>query len=183
MCNELISSKVRTQENATHEIDDERTRSRCIHTQAPLALHDSTLCSTASKMLPLTLIYLLNQILGGTAQQTAFQLPLNNLANFTGNTLPNPPVLSIPSSQDGNLTVTVALCAPGPQTPRFILSNDSSITQPGLSDLGNGNVFELPLTNGFGNWTGPVPDGGFMTVLNAGRTPFEVAVSDDGTYL
>ena len=148
-----------------------------------LLLFTTTLCSTASKMLPLTLIYLLNQILGGTAQQTAFQLPLNNLANFTGNTLPNPPVLSIPSSQDGNLTVTVALCAPGPQTPRFILSNDSSITQPGLSDLGNGNVFELPLTDGFGNWTGPVPDGGFMTVLNAGRTPFEVAVSDDGTYL
>lgn len=146
-------------------------------------LFTATLCYSASKMLPLALIYLLHQILEGNAQQSTFQLPLNNLANFTGNTLPNPPVLSIPGSQTGNLTVTVALCAPSPQTPRFILSNDSSIRQPGVSDLGNRNVFELPLTDGFGNWTGPIPDGGFMSVLNAGRTPFEVAVSDDGTYL
>lgn len=162
---------------------DGRTQSSTTKRFWRLLLFTTTLCHPANKMLPLTLIYLLNQIIGGHAQQTSFQLPLNNLANFTGNTLPNPPVLSIPSSQTGNLTVTVALCAPGPQTPRFILSNDSSIRQPGLSDLGNGNVFELLLTDGFGNWTGPVPNGGFISVLNAGRMPFEVAVSDDGAYL
>ncbi|CAL1702382.1 unnamed protein product [Somion occarium] len=131
-------------------------------------------------MLPLTLIYLLQQILGGNAQQSSFQLPLNNLSNFTGTTLPNPAVLSIPSSQSSNFTITVALCSSSPQIPRFILSNDTSITQPSQPDLDTPNVFEVSLNNGYGNWTGLMPNGGFMSVLNAGQTPFEVGVSDGG---
>lgn len=132
-------------------------------------------------MLPLTLVCLLQSIIGAFAQQASRQLVLNQVVRLNGALLPNPPTFTIPSSP--NISVSVALCSAGISTPRFIFSNDTSITQPSLNDVGQPNVFEVPLgSDGIGNWTGHAPDGGFLTVSGAGQIPFEVGVSDQGEF-
>lgn len=43
-------------------------------------------------------------------------------------------------------------------------------------------MFEIPINNGHGNWTGVFKDGGTLSVVDGGQASFELAVSDDGTF-
>ncbi|OCH89949.1 hypothetical protein OBBRIDRAFT_777729 [Obba rivulosa] len=126
-------------------------------------------------LLPQSLLCLI-QVYLTLAQHT--QLTLDNLASFSASTLPNPPTFSLPTS--GNLSVSIALCSSqATSLPRFFLTNDSSISQPGPSDLGQPNVYEIFLDDfGLGNWTGPVNSQGVLAVSNIGQSTFEVGVSN-----
>ncbi|KAI0791360.1 stretch-activated Ca2+-permeable channel component-domain-containing protein [Abortiporus biennis] len=116
-------------------------------------------------MLPLTLLCLLQAILGVLAQQTPIQLSLNNLYNFTVSTpTSNSRLFNLPLSRS-----------------RFFITNDTSVPDPGPNDLDNPNVFELDVgSEGFASWTGSMPDGGVLAVSGAGQVPYEVGVSDEG---
>ena len=135
-------------------------------------------------MLPFAFICLLQASLGALAQQIPRQLSLNQVVSINKTSLPNPPVFILPPSSN-DISVSVALCSSsGPSSPRSILSNDTSLTQLSPSDVGQPNVFELSLgEDGFGNWTGLAPQGGFLAISGAGQMPFEVGVSDQGMFL
>jgi calcium channel MID1 len=127
-------------------------------------------------MLPQTLLYLLHIALA--AAQTNTQLPLSSVLSFTPQSIPNPPIFTLPPSD--LLAVSVALCSGDSQSslPRFFLTNDTSSGTPGSN--GGKNVFEILLNQGMGNWTGPASGGGLLAVENAGQTSFEVAASNSG---
>ncbi|KAG5220207.1 stretch-activated cation channel mid [Salix suchowensis] len=73
-------------------------------------------------------------------------------------------------------TVSVALCAAG-LSPRFFISNSSTSDSPGSA--GGPDVFEIPLDEGQGSWTGGFPNGGVLGVENVGQASFEVGFSDN----
>ena len=127
-------------------------------------------------MLPLTLLALVQAQL--IYAQQAPLLQVDTVHNYTGNTLPRSSIFSLPAS--ATLSVSVALCADVSSLPRFFLTNDSTITQPGPDSSGGANVFEISLEDGYGQWTGMMSDGGYLAVSNAGQTPFEIGVSDQG---
>lgn len=127
-------------------------------------------------MLPETLLCLLNAAF--VLAQTRQQLSLNGITPFVPSSIPNPPVFSLPRSS--NLSITVALCSTGNPPPRFFVTNSSSIDNPGSG--GGQDVFEIPLNNGYGNWTGIFVNGGVLAVEEVGQTSFEVGVSDQGAF-
>ncbi|KAG6331735.1 hypothetical protein ID866_7354 [Astraeus odoratus] len=104
-------------------------------------------------------------------------LSLNSLSTFAGSSLSSPAIFSLPASS--SLTVSVALCSSQAWSTRFYLTNDTS-TSP-LEPAGGANVFEIPLDNGYGNWTGSAAAGASMAVENLGQGVFEVAVSNNGS--
>ncbi|KAI0781647.1 stretch-activated Ca2+-permeable channel component-domain-containing protein [Irpex lacteus] len=119
-------------------------------------------------MLPLTLLlYIYAQV--SHAQQT---LSLDKVFNFTATSLPNPPIFSLPPAH-ANVSISVALCASSASQPRFFVTNDTSITQPGEEDVADGNAFEISLQDGFGAWSGIVNDGGFLAISGAVQVPIE----------
>ncbi|KAF4588092.1 stretch-activated cation channel mid1 [Pleurotus pulmonarius] len=123
-------------------------------------------------MLPEALLLLLHSsIVYAQARQP---LSLNNVARIS--TL-NQPFFVIPSVAT-QATVSVALCVAG-SSPRFFISNSSTSDSPGSA--GGPDVFEIPLDEGQGSWTGGFPNGGVLGVENAGQTSFEVGLSDNGT--
>ena len=126
-------------------------------------------------MLPLALLLLIQaNVLN--AQQV---LPLDKLSTFTPRSLSNPPIFALPSAHT-NLSISVALCASSSSQLQFFVSNDTSITQPGPGDVGNGRVFEIELEDGLGAWSGIVNDGGFLAVSGAVQVPIEIGVSQNG---
>ncbi|KAF4565607.1 stretch-activated cation channel mid1 [Pleurotus pulmonarius] len=123
-------------------------------------------------MLPEALLLLLHSsIVYAQARQP---LSLNNVARIS--TL-NQPFFVIPSVAT-QATVSVALCVAG-SSPRFFISNSSTSDSPGSA--GGPDVFEIPLDEGQGSWTGGFPNGGVLGVENPGQTSFEVGLSDNGT--
>jgi calcium channel MID1 len=132
-------------------------------------------------MLPLTLICLLQAQLAFS--QSSVQLSLNSLYSSKSSSRSVPTLFSLPGSKS-NVSVSVALCSATTSAPRFFLSNDTSISQPGPEDVGEDGVFEIALEDGWGEWTGSLTEGGVLAVSNSGsaQTPFEIGVSDDGTY-
>jgi calcium channel MID1 len=124
-------------------------------------------------MLPETLLCLLNAAF--ILAQGPQKLSLNNISSFNPSNTPNPPLFSLPQSK--NLSITVALCSGTSQTPRFFVSNSSSI---GASGSGGS---QITITSGHGQWIGPVSNGGVLSVANAGQSSFELAVSEDGAFL
>lgn len=123
-------------------------------------------------MLPEALLLLLHSSI--VFAQSRQQLSLNTVARFS--TL-NQPFFVIPSVAT-QATVSVALCIVG-SSPRFFVSNSSTSDSPGSA--GGPDVFEIPLDEGQGSWTGGFPNGGVLGVENAGQTSFEVGLSDNGT--
>jgi len=122
-------------------------------------------------MLPETLLCLLNAAL--VLAQTRQQLALNTISSFTSSNIPNPPLFTLPQSE--KLSITVALCS-GTPPPRFFVSNSSSATSNGVHGS------EIRITDGHGNWTGPVNSGGVLSVEDTGQSSFELAVSEDGAF-
>ena len=128
-----------------------------------------------SEMLPETLLCLLN--VAFVVAQTRQQLSLNVISSFTSSNIPNPPLFTLPQSK--NLSITVALCSTA-TAPRFFVSNSSN-TVPGSGSGPQGT--EITITDGHGTWTGPISDGGILSVVVAGKPSFELAVSEDGVFL
>lgn len=119
-------------------------------------------------MLPETLLCLLNVVL--VLAQTQ-QLALNVVSSFTSSNIPNPPLFTLPPSD--NLSVSVALCSET-SPPRFFVSNSSSTPQES----------EITIIDGHGTWTGHVGSGAILYVEAApGQSSFELAVSEDGAFL
>lgn len=131
-------------------------------------------------MLPQTLlIFLLDAAL--VAAQVGKTLSLNSLALFTPQSLPNPPIFTLPSSDV--LAVSVAVCSGNSQSglPRFFVTNDTSTGTP--SSNGGTNVFEILLNEGMGNWTGFGGNGGLLAMENGGKVSFEIGVTSSGETL
>lgn len=133
-------------------------------------------------MLPLALFALLQARLAFS--QSPIELSLNSLFSSPAIPRSQSAVFQLPNSTS-NVTVSVALCSATTAAPQFFLSNDTSITQPGPDDVSEKGVFQLTLTDGWGEWTGRLPDGGFLAVSGSGsaQVPFEIGVSDDGERL
>ncbi|KAH8092178.1 stretch-activated Ca2+-permeable channel component-domain-containing protein [Cristinia sonorae] len=114
------------------------------------------------------------------------RLGINSLTPFTLSNLPSPPVFSIPAT-DESISITIASCSIDVafSSTRFFLSNESSIPDPGPDDLEDPGVREIALNStGVGEWTGPLTQGGFLSVSIGGpsgqQQSFEVAVSSTG---
>ena len=115
-------------------------------------------------MLPQSLLCLLSASL-----VLSQSLALNSLTQISPTNLPNPPIFSLPNSN--NLTVSIALCSDPPTTnpPKFTLSNGTTTSNPQV----------IQLTNGHGNWTGKV-DSGTLRIENGDNLKFEIGISDSG---
>ncbi|EPQ53149.1 hypothetical protein GLOTRDRAFT_117225 [Gloeophyllum trabeum ATCC 11539] len=123
-------------------------------------------------MLPLTLFCLLQAYL--SYAQTTPGLAIGSLTTITDANVTNNQGFRLPASS--NLSVSIALCSSSSNSPRFLVTNNTDITLPGPS--GGTDVYEIELSDGYGNWSGSTPEGGVLAVLNAGQAPFEVGVSD-----
>ncbi|KIJ67288.1 hypothetical protein HYDPIDRAFT_173886 [Hydnomerulius pinastri MD-312] len=104
-------------------------------------------------------------------------LTLNSVTSFASSSLPSPALFGLPSSSQ--LTVSVAICSSQASSARFFLTNSTSGNVPGPG--GGRDVFEIPLDNGYGQWTGLASGGGLLSVDNIGQGSFEVFVSDNMT--
>ncbi|KAI0338114.1 hypothetical protein BDW22DRAFT_1409662 [Trametopsis cervina] len=124
-------------------------------------------------MLPLPLLLLLQTQLS----YAQVSLSVDKLLNFTAKSLPNPPVFALPATHS-NISISVALCASSASPPRFFISNDTSISNPGPDDP-TGSVFEITLHDGFGAWSGIVNNGGFLSISGPVEVPIEVGISQD----
>ncbi|KAF8648884.1 hypothetical protein AX16_006159 [Volvariella volvacea WC 439] len=114
------------------------------------------------------LLFLLIGCVHGQAQTP---LSLNSINSFSSETTS---VVILPASP--TLFLTVALCSPSTSL-RFLVSNSSSNVAPAVA---NGvDVFEVPVSNGYGSWVGPFPDGGALAI-RGDQSPvrFEVGLSD-----
>ncbi|CAK5276060.1 unnamed protein product [Mycena citricolor] len=120
--------------------------------------------------LPSMLLLLLFATL--SAAQTRQTLSLNAVANERS---PNPPFFTIPAAPQLAISVTLCASTTNAALPRFFLANSSSTASPDSS--GGVDVFEIPLDRGYGQWTGPFPQGGVVGVENAGNVPFQIGVS------
>ncbi|OBZ73627.1 hypothetical protein A0H81_06565 [Grifola frondosa] len=87
--------------------------------------------------------------------------------NFSTASLPSPPTFALPDIS--TLYVSVAVCSTG-QYPRFFVTNDTSISQPGPGDVDDSSVFEISLgAEGVGTWNGTATHGGVLAIYNSPR--------------
>lgn len=125
-------------------------------------------------MLPFSLLLFIFAQTSSAQQST---LNIDSVSSFNATSIPNPPLFTIPTAD--NLTISIALCsANATSSPRFFVTNSSSVTDPGSS--GGTDVFEIVLNDGHGNWTGVFPTGGVLAVEDANKTTFQIGVSDGG---
>ncbi|KAJ6630945.1 stretch-activated cation channel Mid1 [Mycena sp. CBHHK59/15] len=122
-------------------------------------------------MLPTALLLLLNAAIA--VAQTRKLLSIDYVVSELA---PNPSYFTIPTASQ--LAISVALCSGTADTavPRFFVTNSSSDASPGSG--GGGDVFEIVLNRGHGNWSGAFPSGGVLGVEDAGQMPFEIGVSN-----
>ncbi|OBZ72809.1 putative oxidoreductase C24B10.20 [Grifola frondosa] len=130
-------------------------------------------------MLPLTLLAVVQTHLSiALAQTSQHQLQLSNgVYNFSTTSLPSPPTFALPDIS--TLYVSVAVCSTG-QYPRFFVTNDTSISQPGPGDVDDSSVFEISLgAEGVGTWNGTATHGGVLAIYNSPvGASFQVGISD-----
>jgi len=109
----------------------------------------------------------------------AQQLSLNSFVSFSPVSVPSPPNFALQPSH--SLTISIAFCSDNSQqpNPRFFVTN-GSVPNPGSSNVGSGDVFEIVVTNGLGIWTSPFSAGGILAVENVNQMSFEVGLSDGG---
>ena len=129
-------------------------------------------------MLPLALLCLLQAQLA--LSQSSVSLALDSLYTSNPSSRTRPSLFALPTST-ANVSVSVALCASAATPPNFFVSNDSSV-QPSQDNLSNPSVHEITLDQGYGAWTGPLSEGGYLAVSGAGQVPFEIGVSDGGEH-
>ncbi|OJT04211.1 Stretch-activated cation channel MID1 [Trametes pubescens] len=123
--------------------------------------------------LPIPLLAVIQSFLVLVDAQQPQQLVLERVLDISTANLPNPPAFRIPASTDP-LFVTVALCAAHDNSTRFFLTNDSSISNPGASDVDSVNTVEIGIpAEGFGSWSTWFTDGGVLSV-SKGSTVLEI---------
>lgn len=122
------------------------------------------------RLFPLTLLALILYAADTHQQQ---QLSLDAVSTFSSAS-----TLVIPS-HDGDVVITVALCgSPQGTTPSVILANSPTGT-PTEDNVGTQDVFEIPIEEGLGSWSGSISQGGRLAITNTGQTTYEVGVSTD----
>ncbi|KIK55700.1 hypothetical protein GYMLUDRAFT_248510 [Collybiopsis luxurians FD-317 M1] len=126
-------------------------------------------------MLPETLICLLNAAI---IQAATAQLSLNSILSLNAQNLPSPPTFSVPAAE--TLTITVAFCSSGTSSPRFFVTNSTSVDDPGPD--GGEDVYEILVEEGLGTFSGIFSEGGVLAVDtdNSNSFAFEIGASDDG---
>jgi calcium channel MID1 len=115
-----------------------------------------------------------------TLAQSPQQLTINSFLSFTPASVPNPPTFAVPVSN--SLSISIAFCSDNSQSPnpRFFITNDSAVHNPGSSNVGTSDVFEIVVKDGLGVWTGSFNAGGLLGVEDVNQMAFEVGVSDGG---
>jgi len=79
---------------------------------------------------------------------------------------------TIPTQDQGELTISIALCSPS--SPQFFIINNTELT----------DLHEIIFQDGLGIWKGLFPAGGVLVVENLPPgASFEVGVSTSGLYL
>ncbi|KAI0758644.1 stretch-activated cation channel Mid1 [Trametes elegans] len=122
--------------------------------------------------LPVSLLAVVQSLLLSVYAQEQ-QLVTERVLDIFTSALPNPPVYRIPPSTDP-LFVSVALCANSDNSTRFFLTNDTSISNPGPSDVDPPNTIEVVVQEtGFGLWSLSFPNGGVLSVMK-GNQPVEI---------
>lgn len=131
-------------------------------------------------LLPESFILLLNAAIIAAQRR---EIVINSVLSLTPQSLPNPPVFTIPAS--ARLALTVALCASVDNPPRFFVTNSSANADtPTSGSVLNGNeVYEIGIENGLGVFEGPFGDGGILAVENVGQMNFELGLTDSGASL
>ena len=93
---------------------------------------------------------------------------------------------SLPRSSTSRLFISVALCngetsVSGGNEPRFFVTNNSAVTNPGPSST-DSDVFEIiPGSDGIGNFTLQGSSGGVFSIITGSARPvLEVGISDTG---
>ena len=120
--------------------------------------------------LPLALLSLVLYFADTRQQQ---QLNLDAVSRFSSAS-----TVSLPS-HSGSVAISVALCGtPEGTTPQVIFTN-SSTGIPTEANVGMQDVFDIPIDEGLGNWTGLISEGGRLAITNTGQTQYEVGVSTD----
>jgi calcium channel MID1 len=130
-------------------------------------------------MLPHGLLLLLLASLTPTQAQNVLQL--DSVSEFSGNKLSSTPTFSFPSSSQ--LSVSIALCTNGTQTPTFFITNNTALDGSAVASGSGDDVWEIDVENGYGNWTGPALDGGLIVGNNLGSARFQIALSTEGELL
>jgi len=137
-------------------------------------------CLSRFLVLPRPLLFLLIHA-GISYAQSSQPLVLNQPLNLVSNSLPSPPVFSIPSSSTP-LTISIAFCeTPQQDGPRFFVTNNTQINDPGPGS--GADVFEVTVDeNGIGSVTLENMGSGGVFAVTAGTSPlsFEVGLSDSG---
>ncbi|KAI0653108.1 stretch-activated cation channel Mid1 [Cubamyces menziesii] len=129
-------------------------------------------------MLPISLFAVLQGFLLLAEAQQAQQLALEKVVDLSTSSLPNPPTFRISPSADP-LFISVALCNASDNTTRFFLTNDTTISNPGPSDVDSVNTSELVMPDtGFNEWSNWFTNGGILSVLKGDASvEFELLVS------
>ncbi|CDO70669.1 hypothetical protein BN946_scf184761.g6 [Trametes cinnabarina] len=129
-------------------------------------------------LLPVSLLLLVQSFLTPVSAQQPQQLILEQVIDASTASLPNPPTYRIPASSDP-LFITIALCGNSDNSNQFFVTNDTSISNPGPSDIDFVNTVELaPEDTGVGQLSQVFPDGGILTVHKGSSTvQFQILVS------
>lgn len=110
-------------------------------------------------------------------------LPINQTQSFL--TAPTDNTTFVLPKSSSPLYVSLSLCsAPEQDGPRFFVTNNSQISDPGSQSTGD-DVFEITIDGaGFGSFSFEgAPDGGALGVkLGTGVESLEIGVSDTGMY-
>jgi len=116
-------------------------------------------------LLPLPL--LLSLLVLSAHAQLRTPLGLNDITLSASHTS-----FTIPTQDQGELTISIALCSPS--SPQFFITNNTESTE----------LHEIILQDGLGNWKGLFPTGGVLDVKNLPPgASFEVGVSTSGLLL
>ncbi|KIY44700.1 hypothetical protein FISHEDRAFT_50889 [Fistulina hepatica ATCC 64428] len=123
-------------------------------------------------MLSESLLWLTFGVLEALAAQ---QLALNSLTTYNSSSLPS--AFTLPANS--NLSISVAYCSNTSSTPSFYVTNTSSSADTPTASGGT-DVYEIDVSDGFGNFTGKFDSGGVLAVESIGSMTIEIGISDDG---
>ena len=124
-------------------------------------------------MLPRALLLLLKAVY--VFSQSGRQLSVNSVTVFNATSSPSKQEIAIPAG--ANLTLSIALCSLD-TTPTFFVTARADLNTLDLNN--SANVAEIVVNEGYGLWSGTLPDGGFLAVEGASRDIFEEGLSDGG---